>query len=80
MKKEDNLIRIFTGSEISVSLLKEELEKIKIAALIQNNFQSGLSAGFFGGDAFSVDLFIQESDLKEAEPVITDFVRNNNPV
>jgi len=73
LAKDDQLIRIFTGSEISVTLLKEELEIKGITALIQNNFQSGLSAGFFGGDALSVDLFIQESDLKVAGPIITDF-------
>jgi len=77
MKNENNLIRVFTGSEISVILLKGELEENGIAALIKNDFQSGASAGFYGGSSSDIDLYIQESDLKKAEPIINEFIQNN---
>jgi hypothetical protein len=45
--------------------------------MIQNDFQSGITAGFFGGGTSAVDLFIQEADQKEAEPIINEFLKNN---
>jgi hypothetical protein len=76
MKEDDNLVRIYTGTELTVSLLKTELEKVGITGIIQNDFESGTSAGIAGNPA-AVDLFIQESDLKKAKPVIVDFLKIN---
>lgn len=71
-----NLIRIYTGPEVAVIFLKAELEKIGIVALIQNNWQSGITAGFGGGSPNSIDLFIQESDLELAGPRVEELVKN----
>lgn len=78
MKKGNNLIRVFTGTEINADLLKDQLEEIGIAALVKNDYQSGISVGFVGGTPSSIDVYIQESDLKEAEPIINEFNRINN--
>lgn len=77
MKDKNKLIRVYSGSELTVNLLKDELEQIGISGLIQNDFNSGIMAGFSGGVPSSIDLFIQESDLKEAEPIINDFIRKD---
>jgi len=77
MEKQNNLIRVFTGSEISVILLKGELEENGIAALVKNDFQSGAAAGFYGGSSSGIDLYIQEDDMKIAEPIIEEFILNN---
>jgi hypothetical protein len=73
MKKGNDLIRVFTGTEVSVIYLKERLEEIGIGALIKNDFQSGLTVGFVSGVPSAVDLYIQESDLEKAEPIIKEF-------
>ena len=73
MKEKNKLTRVFSGTEIPVKLLKDELEQEGISALIQNDFQSGILAGFSGGGPAAVDLFILESDLKKAEPIIAGF-------
>jgi hypothetical protein len=78
MKDENNLIRVYSGTEISVTLLKEELEENGIAAMIQNDNQSGFFGGFFGGGTTAIDLFVQESDLIAAEPIINAFINNYN--
>ena len=78
MEDENNLIRIYSGTEISINLLKEELEENGIAAMIQNDYQSGITAGFFGGGTTAIDLFVQESDLKAAETIVADFITNYN--
>jgi hypothetical protein len=77
MKKGNNLIRVFTGTEVLVILLKERLEEVGISALIKDDFQSGITVGFVGGVPSAIDLYIQESDLLEAEPIINEFVQDN---
>ena len=77
MKENDNLIRVFTGSEITVNLLKDELEEIGISSIIQNDFNSSVAAGFASGTPYSVDLLIQEHDLNKAEPIIEEFIKIN---
>jgi hypothetical protein len=76
MKKEHNLIRVFTGDEISAIYLKGELEKIGIPSMIRNDFQSGAVAGF-GGVPSAIDLYIQEKDLEEARPLIDEMTQKN---
>lgn len=77
MKNDNDLIKVFSGTEVAVNLLKDELETFGIMAMVQNDFQSGITAGFFGGGPSAVDLFIQVTDQKEAEPVITEFLKSN---
>ena len=77
MEEEDDLIRIFTGSEVLVILLKGELEQTGVQSMIKNDYDAGLSAGFVSGVPSAVDLFIQKSDLDKAEPILTDFMKNN---
>jgi hypothetical protein len=77
MEERDRLIRVYTGSEVSVILLKGRLEEIGISALIQNDYKLGIDVGFVGGVSSAIDLFIKESDLKEAEPIINEFTRNS---
>jgi hypothetical protein len=76
MENEKDLIRVYTGSEIYVLHLKEELEESGISVRMQNDFQSGISAGFVGGVPSAIDLYISESDLNKAEPIIADFLKN----
>ncbi len=77
MQEANELVRVFSGTEIMVTLLKESLEEIGIGSLIQNEFQSGLSAGI-GGYASCVDLYIQQSDLENAQPFLAEFRDDNN--
>ncbi|WP_423126643.1 putative signal transducing protein [Gaoshiqia sp. Z1-71] len=77
MREGVKLVRVYTGSEISVLLLKGELENIGVSALIKNDFSSGIAAGFAGGVHSAIDLYIHESDFNEAEPFIQEFVRQN---
>ena len=78
MKAESNLIRVYSGTELIVNLLKDELEKFGISSLIQNDFNSGVSAGFSGGVPSSIDLFIQELDVGKAEPILSEFRATNS--
>ncbi|MCD4772450.1 MAG: DUF2007 domain-containing protein [Bacteroidales bacterium] len=74
MKNE--IIKIYTGTEVSVLYLKGMLEEIGVSAMIKDDFQSSISAGFVEGTPSAIDLFIQKSELKKAEPIINDFIQN----
>ena len=77
MKERNRLVKAYTGTEMTVILLKELLEEIGVTSTIQNNYKLGVEVGFVGGVQSSVDLFIQQSDFETAEPVIRDFIAQN---
>jgi hypothetical protein len=74
---EGKLIRIYSGSEVTALLLKDELEQAGVMSMIKNDFQSGVIAGFAGGVPSDVDLYIEEEDLSEAEPIVSQFLTIN---
>lgn len=78
MNENNDLIRVYTGTELTANLLKDELNSFGISGMIRNGFNSGISAGFSGGLPSSVDFYIQESDLEKAESIIREFIEINN--
>ncbi len=77
MSEKDNLIRVYTGTQILVTLLKSELEENDISTFIQDDFHSGVSAGFIGGIPSAIDLYIQAMDQDKAAPIIKAFIQDN---
>jgi hypothetical protein len=77
METKNQLVKVYTGTEVTVNLLKEMLEEIGVTSVIQNNYKSGVEVGFVGGVQSAIDLFIQQSDFETAEPVIRDFTAKN---
>jgi len=77
MKEKNKLIKVYTGTEVTVILLKGLLEEIGVKSTIQNNYKSGIEVGFVGGVVSAIDLFIQQSDFEKAEPLIRDFIAKN---
>ncbi len=74
MKEKNRLIRIYSGNEVTINLLRGRLEIEGISASIRND--SGDS--FLMGSPAAVDLYIQQSDYKKAEPIINEFIDKNN--
>lgn len=77
MKDKSNLIKVFSGSEITVNLLKDELEKEGIIASVHNEYEEAANAGFAIGTPYSVDLFIVDFDVEKAKPIIAEFMGIN---
>jgi hypothetical protein len=73
MKENDKLIKIYSGTESLVHILKDKLEQKGIQGTIKND--SGDS--FLSGTPIALDLFIRQVDIREAEPVIKEFVKKN---
>ncbi|MCX6255736.1 MAG: DUF2007 domain-containing protein [Bacteroidia bacterium] len=72
MKEKNKLIRVYTGSEISVISLKDKLEKIGIPASIQNDSTNS----FLRGVPIAIDLYIQQFDYEKAESIINEFAQD----
>jgi hypothetical protein len=72
MKDNSSLISVYTGTEASAVLLKGKLEMTGISSEIRKES----NAGYWGVVPDNIELFIEENDLKEAEPVIEDFIRS----
>ena len=77
MSERDELIRVFTCTEVTCRLLKAELEKAGIPVFLRNDFQSAVAAGFGTGTPSAVDIYVKESDGHKASLVIEDFMKNN---
>lgn len=74
MENEENLIKVFTGPEPTALLLLRMLEQSGIKGLIKND--SGL--GYLGGIPIAMDLYIFETDLGKATPLIKEFTESAN--
>lgn len=74
---EDNLVKVYTGSEVAVRLLKDELEDIGVKSILKDKFKSAISAGFASGVPSAIDLFIRKNDLDKVSPHIEEFRKRN---
>jgi len=70
-------IKIFTSSLIIVERLKSLLEKENIRTVVKNHNVSSAMAGF-GTPQNSVELFILNSDLEKAKPIIEQYKKEIN--
>jgi hypothetical protein len=77
MNMESSLVKIFTGTEVNVIMLKGLLEEIGVSAMTRNEFQSSIIAGYGTGVPSAVDLFIQESDQQKAVSIIKEFIERD---
>jgi len=78
---EDQLIKVFEGTELSVLMLKGILENEGFSSIVKNNFRSGLMAGF-GASRNGIELYIYKEDFEKVEALINEFkkedLKNNN--
>ncbi len=53
------------------------MEEAGIPVMIRNEFQSAVAAGYGIGAPSAVDIYVTESNVDAAIPVIEDFLKNN---
>ncbi|MFY0630757.1 MAG: DUF2007 domain-containing protein [Flavobacteriaceae bacterium] len=70
MKQEH--IKIYTGTSIFVNRLRNLLGDNNIHAVVKDHVNSSQLAGF-GAMGNSIELFILNTDLEKAQPVIENF-------
>ena len=69
------MMKIFSGSEILASALKQKIEATGVTVMIKDNIQSARMGGF-GNSDLAVELFIDEAHYGKAFPIIEDFRMN----
>jgi hypothetical protein len=70
-------IKIFSGSSIIVKGLEVRLEESNIGSITKDHINSGTLAGF-GSLGRSVELFILNTDLEKAAPIIETYKEEIN--
>lgn len=70
-----SLIKIFSGSEILASALRDKIQEVGLTPVVKNNIQSGRLAGFGTYDQ-AMEVFIEESDYGKVSKIIDDFRMN----
>lgn len=66
------MIKIFSGSEILASALKEKIEEVGVEVMKKDNIQSARLGGF-GNSNLAVELFIDERYYGKVNDVIENF-------
>ena len=66
------MMKIFSGSQILASALKEKIEAIGVDVLKKDNIQSARLGGF-GNSDLAVELFIDERYYGKVNDVIEEF-------
>lgn len=66
----DNILNIYTGGEVVINRIKQELENEGIYCLVRDGFKQGLIAGFGEGVPTAIDLFVRENDLERALEIV----------
>ncbi|WP_394906245.1 DUF2007 domain-containing protein [uncultured Mesonia sp.] len=61
---------VYTGSDVNIQYLQNILEKAGINSIKKNNYESGLRAGFYGGDINQVQLFVPKAHESEAKKIV----------
>ena len=73
MDNSEELESVFTGNQHEVFLLKGMLEENGIASIIKNGFESGVSAGFMGGNSSAINLLVSNHNLEKTMPIVEAF-------
>jgi hypothetical protein len=73
MKDQEDLVLLFTGSEIDNNVLKEILNDNEIPCLIKNDLNSARTAGFGIGLGNEAHVFIAEKDSEKAKVLLKEF-------
>jgi len=66
----DNIVKIYTGGDLMINRIKQELFQQGINCLIKDGFKQGIAAGFVGGVPSAIDLFVNDSDLEKALEIV----------
>jgi len=67
--KGNKMIKVYSGTEMSVLALKDRLEKEGINTTIRNDSNNS----FLGGVPIAIDMYIKNSDLRKAKNIIDAF-------
>ena len=74
MGKQERLVKLYTGGDIIINRIKNELEAKGIKSLLKDGYRQGLGAGFGEGVPSAIDIFVVEADLEKAIEIVNVIV------
>jgi len=74
MENGNQYVDFYSGTEVAIIGLKNQLESIGVFGIVQNDFNSGNLAGFYGGTTNTIRLKIKDSDIEKAKPILEEYV------
>ena len=72
METQDKIVKLYTGTDVIINHIKQELEEKGIKCLVKDSFKQSISVGFVDGVPSAIDLFVLEKDLEEAVKIVND--------
>ena len=74
---KNQLVLIYTGTELSTKFLKLDLQEANIDSILKNESESARLAGF-GMDTFNgCQLYIYQKDIEKSRPIVDAFLKRN---
>ncbi|WP_319501172.1 DUF2007 domain-containing protein [uncultured Draconibacterium sp.] len=70
MNEQGKIVELYSGNEVTIQHLKQELEAAGIATLLKDGFNQGNAAGFVGGTPSVIELLVNEKDLSRAQEIL----------
>lgn len=70
MNEHGKIVELYTGDEVTIQHLKQELEAAGIATLTKDGYNQGNAAGFVGGTPTAIELLVNENDLPQAREIL----------
>ncbi|WP_394748681.1 putative signal transducing protein [Spongiimicrobium salis] len=78
MENSEKYIKLYSGSEVAIILLKGLLSAQNIPTIVKDEQQSAVAGGFRGGSSNIVDIYVQQIDKEKAMPILNAFKENQN--
>ena len=74
MESNEHSVKVFSGTEKEAKDLRKKLEEHSIPAKIRDEVEDKEPEGLRGTPPAIVNLFVNGSDIRKADPLIKDFL------
>ncbi len=74
MESKEHAVKVFSGTEKEARDLRSKLEKNSIPSQIRDEMENKEPEGLRGVPPANVNLFVNNSDIRKADPLIKDFL------
>lgn len=76
MNKNDELVKLYTGTQVVIGHIETELKANGIYSIVKDGFNQGIQAGFSGGIPSAIDIFVAAKDLERAKEITDAIIEN----
>lgn len=78
MTENKDLVRVYTGSQVDVAYIAEQLKESGIPCLVKDDFQTGIHAGFATSTPDAIDIYVEAENSRNAALLIQKIKNKDN--